>query len=281
MMSGNYISYEDIIGKALQYFPIDYELKEEDALEWIGDFMSHTNVPKVLTEKIEYVKVENGRAKLPSDMNRLTQIAIVDGVDTVKEAECGEGTLIPMRWKTDTFHLRYHCDSRDYTSQSSHTYTLNHGFVFPSFTTGILAIAYRAIPTDDRGYPMVPSDEPWRKGAMYEVMYRIATQMWVKEEMNSEKFMWFERERDWYFAQAVNYSKVSLPLDEMESQKNDHVRTIPKFDMHSNFFANMQIPEMRKFRRKAGSTSEVTTVTQQVPTSSDISLSSGSQTLNN
>jgi hypothetical protein len=62
--------------------------------------------------------------------------------------------------------------------------------------------------------------------------------------MARDKKEFFERERDWYVAQAVNKSKIMSP-DEMESWKNDWLRTIPKVNHHSNFFRNMQAPEQR------------------------------------
>ena len=40
-------------------------------------------------------------------------------------------------------------------------------------------------------------------------------------------------------------------VDEAESSKNQQVITIPKIQDHASFFANMQIPEQRKFRLKA------------------------------
>jgi len=252
MLSGNYVSYETIVAKVNRYFGFYEQYSDEDALEWLSDFMAHTNVPKVLDDKIKYIKVENGRAKLPNDMHLIRSVATVRGVNSVDEAECGEGMLDPMRWATDTFHMRYHCDDRDYTSSAQDTYTLNKGFIFPSFSEGILAISYKAIPVDDCGYPLIPSDEQWQKAAAYEIGYNIARKLLIKEEISAGVYQIIERDRDWYFAQAVNYSKVSMPLDEMESFKNDRLRTIPKTGMHNNFFANMQLPEQRAFRPKVG-----------------------------
>ena len=61
-----------------------------------------------------------------------------------------------------------------------------------------------------------------------------------------------ERDRDWYFAQAVNHAKQWNGVDEAESVKNSVVRTIPDIQAHASFFANMQLPEQRNFRPKSG-----------------------------
>jgi hypothetical protein len=70
--------------------------------------------------------------------------------------------------------------------------------------------------------------------------------------LQADKFQIIERDRDWYFAQAVNHAKQWNGVDEAETVKNSVLRTIPAIQDHASFFANMQLPEQRKFRPKAG-----------------------------
>jgi hypothetical protein len=158
-----------------------------------------------------------------------------------------------MRWKTDYFHKRYHLDGRDYTSQSAETYTVGQGYVFTSFAHGFIAVSYSAIPTDDCGYPTIPAEQQWLEGGSHYIAYKIARKLWIRNELAADKFQIIERDRDWYFAQAVNHAKQWHNVDEAESVKNATVRTIPAMQDHASFFANMQLPEQRKFRPKAGS----------------------------
>jgi len=260
MLSGNYIKYTTIMENVMRNFGF-HEITDEEALEWLSAFMDHTKVPKVMEDKIAYIDIVDSRGQLPADMALIRQTAFVEGVDNVVDAECGQGRLVPMRWSTDTFHFKYHCaDSNDFEQDGRYTYSLNKGFIFPSMVTGIICIAYQAIPTDDEGFPLIPADEQWRKAAEFEVAYRYAYRAMIKDEIAGPKFQLIERDRDWYFAQAVNYSKTSLPLDEMESFKNDTLRTVPNPNMHGNFFRNMQLPEQRKFRAQAGQNSELSSI---------------------
>ena len=48
-------------------------------------------------------------------------------------------------------------------------------------------------------------------------------------------------------------------MDDAESVKNSVVRTIPAMQDHASFFANMQSPELRKFRPKSTITTGNTT----------------------
>jgi len=264
MLSGNFVSATTILDKVMRKFRIT-EIDTETAMEAIADFLDHTKVPIVLEKKIKHLVVTDGRAMLPSDMTMLWQTALVTGVDSIEEAECGKGALCPMRWSTDTFHLRHHCeDSPDFEQDGTITYTLNKGFIYPNFNSGIIALSYFALPTDDEGYPLVPADEQWQKGAVFAVAYEWAFGAWHADEISDKKFQIIERDRDWYFAQAVNYSKVSMFLDRLESMKNDALRTIPRPDQHKEFYKNMQLPESRIFRRQSGFINETSDVTKTV-----------------
>jgi hypothetical protein len=227
MTNGKTVSYKVILGNVLRNHPwCKNYLTDEHVLEWLGSFMQHANAPAVLTNKIEFVEVSGGRGELPSDLHLLHTVGNVSNCLnlTVEELECGKGSITPMRWATDYYHKRYHKDDRDYTRRDAHeTYTLNDNYVFPSFTSGIVAIAYDAIPTDKEGNPMIPADEQWVKAAEFEIAYRIGYMLWTIDKLKDKVFSMLERDRDWYFAQAVNYSKIPS-VDEMHgiTIANDH-----------------------------------------------------------
>ena len=227
-----------------------FEIDDEQGLEWLAEFMAHTNVGVTMDNKVGYVHVCDGRADLPCDLHKIEQVAKVEHA-TFEEAKCGEGSIIPMRWSTDNFHKRYHRDDRDYTTESRETYTVGQGFIFPSFSEGILAIAYTAIPTDEDGYPTIPAEQQWMEAASHELAWKAARRRWMQDALAPQKYAEIAKERDWYFAQAVNHAKQWHNVDDAESQKNAHVRTIPKIDDHASFFANMQLPEQRRYRIKS------------------------------
>lgn len=252
MYSGMTVSYKTIIDKAIRDFGFNYDISEEEGVEWLAEFMAHTNVGVTMDNKIAYLHVCDGRADLPFDLHKIVQTVVIEGIESLEEAECGKGRMAPMRWATDHFHGRYHKDDRDYTSESRETYTVGQGYIFTSFSEGFLAMAYEAIPTDDCGYPTIPAEQQWLEAAAHFVAHRIARRLWIRNEISSDKFQIIERDKEWYFAQAVNHSKQWHNVDEAESVKNSVVRTIPDLQAHASFFANMQLPEQRKFRPKAG-----------------------------
>jgi hypothetical protein len=252
MHAGKTVSYKAILDKVIRDFGFNYDIQEEEGVEWLAEVMAHTNVAVTMVEKIEYIQICDGRGDLPFDLYKIGQTAHIEGVNTIEEAQCGEGQMYPMRWKTDYFHKRYHHDTRDYTTEGRETYTVGQGYIFPSFDKGFVAMSYSAIPTDDCGYPTIPAEQEWLEGAAHYVAHRIGRKLWLRGELSNDKMQYIERDKEWYFAQAVSHAKQWNGVDEAETVKNSVVRTIPDLQAHASFFANMQLPEQRKFRPKAG-----------------------------
>ena len=252
MYAGKTVSYKAILDKCIRDFGFNYDIHEEEGVEWLAEFMAHTNVGVTMEEKIAYIESCDGRADLPFDLYKIGQVAHMEGITTIEEAECGHGRMYPMRWKTDYFHKRYHKDTRDYTTEGRETYTVGQGYIFPSMNDGILAMSYSAIPTDDCGYPTIPAEQQWMEAGAHYIAHKIARKLWLRNELSGDKFQIIERDKEWYFAQAVNHAKQWNGVDEAESVKNSVIRTIPDLQAHASFFANMQLPEQRKFRPKAG-----------------------------
>lgn len=252
MYAGKTVSYKAILDKTIRDFGFNYDIKEEEGIEWLAEFMAHTNVGVTMEERIAYIEICDGRGDLPFDLYKIGQVAHIVGVESLEEAECGHGTLYPMRWKTDYFHKRYHLDNRDYTTESRETYTVGQGYIFTSIAKGYVAMSYSAIPTDDCGYPTIPAEQQWMEAGAHYIAHRIARKLWLRNELSGDKFQIIERDKEWYFAQAVNHAKQWNGVDEAESVKNSVLRTIPDVQAHASFFANMQLPEQRKFRPKAG-----------------------------
>ena len=221
MTNGKLVCYEVIVENVMRNHPWTSDhINNDDVLEWIGSFMQHTNSPIVYADKQVYLKVdEAGRVKLPSDLHLLDTVGEVTNYCELSDSdkECLNGTVSGMRWNSNTFHTKYHSDNRDYVRRDAkETYTVNSNYLFASFCEGGVSIIYKALATDENGHPMVPADEQWIKAAEFEIAYRLGYILWTQDNLKDKVFMMLERERDWYFAQAVNYSKIPS-VDQMET----------------------------------------------------------------
>lgn len=256
MHSGNVVSYKTIVEKVFRDFGFNYEIQDEESLEWLAEFMAHTNSGIVMEDKIACIQVTDGRGDLPFDLYKIKQTATGHPFylynHEIEPYECGRWGISPMRWTTDNFHQKWHLTDTDYTcGGATNTYTVGQGYIFPSFGKGWLVMSYEAIPLDDCGYPTIPVEQQWITAASYYIAHKIAFKLWLKNELVDSKYQIIERDKEWYFAQAVNHSKQWHNVDDAESVKNSVVRTIPAMQDHSSFFANMQAPEQRKFRPKS------------------------------
>lgn len=249
-LNGKYVSIHRIIENVANNFKFKGDFDWQDAAEWIASLLALLEVPASLDQKItdgnlslghpKPIQIVDGRGKLPCDMYKIVQAS----ANLTPNADCNDIQLIPMRWSTDTFHMRFHCDDTDYRCESGLTYTLNKNYIFTSFNTGEVYLSYLGIPIDDEGYPMIPDHESWIKACEFEVLYRLAMRAYLNDELTQDKFALIERDRDWYTAQAVNATKV-MSLDQWESFQNQVLRSIPKINFHSGFFKNMNVQEQR------------------------------------
>lgn len=260
MYAGKVVSYKMIIEKVFRDFGFNYEMQDEESLEWLAEFMAHTNSGIVMEDKLGVIKIIDGRGELPFDLYKIKQTATAKPYilenGQIEPFECGRWSLYPMRWTTDNFHQKWHITDTDFRcGNATQTYTVGQNYIFPSFGEGWLVMSYEAIPLDDCGFPTIPAEQQWVEAASFYIAYKIARKLWIKNEISNDKFQLIERDKEWYFAQAVNHSKQWHNVDDAESIKNAVVRTIPALQDHNTFFANMQAPELRKFRDKSGNSS--------------------------
>lgn len=257
--TGRTVSYKAIMDKQIRDW--GFEIDDEQGIEWLAEFMALTKVGMVMEEVTRYIPICDGRGDLPTDLYKVVQTARLCDVASIEDAECGGGTIVPMRWKTDHFHDRYHKDSRDYTSESAETYTVNNNCIFTSFDVGFVAMAIEAIPTDKDGAPLIPSDQSWLEAAAHDLAWKFSRKLRRTGSIDPNFYAEIQRDRDWYFAQAVNAAKLDRNVDQAQSAQNANLRTIPDVNAHGSFFANMQIPEQRYFRGRTntGNSNEVNT----------------------
>ena len=99
-------------------------------------------MPKAFNEKTSLITIDNYRGVLPCDFDEMIQ---------VRTHDCTNHNHRVFRYSTDNFHM-----SRDKHESYDLTYKLQGNVIFTSLKDWIIEIAYRAIPVDEEGYPMIP-----------------------------------------------------------------------------------------------------------------------------
>ena len=154
-------------------------------------------------------------------------------------------TFLPMRWDTNTFYKSYHGCDIDFRVNSDLTYTVNNNYIFTSFKEGKVAMAYKAVPTDENGLPMVPDNQSVINYVTWYIGNKIAFQLFMTDKYTQNKYEEFKGYLSLYYQKAKNEGKMPKSLDEWEAYKNQRLRSIPKLFEHNKFFGNLQRPEER------------------------------------
>ena len=93
---------------------------------------------------------------------------------------------------------------------------------------------------------LIPSDKSTRplKDIVRESIFNILDH---SNKISTDKFQKLEQDRDWYFSQAVTFSRIP-GIDQREGQKNHRLRSFTDVNYHNDFFRNYQLPEQRYFK---------------------------------
>ena len=132
-------------------------------------------------------------------------------------------SLYPMRYNGASFHYTYYCDSdivnNKVPSSCNMTYTLASNHIFTSFDSGIVEIAYRAIPISEKGEPLIPNNRTVQLALEAYVIERIGYKLLIRGKIDSGVYQKMQQERDWYMGAATSDLSTPSP-DEMESIAN-------------------------------------------------------------
>lgn len=125
---------------------------------------------------------------------------------------------------------------RNTTSQSQYEYVLTPGYIKTNVRTGYLMIAYKAIPTDCDGYPMIPDDASFMEAVYWYINMKVKYMQWAEGRIRDA--IYYHAEQKWNFYVKQAYGKAMMPatLDEMESLKNIWVRLIPLVNGADSFY---------------------------------------------
>jgi len=233
MLKPGYTSIKRLIENVIRDTGFTSEIDWVDVIEWvyiacelIG--VKNAYVLKVTDGNTDYnhpdpIEIENYRGSLPADFHMILQARLYD-------------TKEPLRAATDSFFIS--TNSPDYTSGTNLTYNINNNYIFTSFESGEIEMAYYAFPTDADGLPLVPDDVMFLKALEAFIIERIGRKLWLKEKMSEEKYRALEQ--DWlFYVNSPRTKDALLTLDQMESLKNQTVKVATNFNSHASSFKSL------------------------------------------
>lgn len=244
MLSGKYIKLETIVEMVYRDTGFIVDIDWVDIAEWVGSCLDLINAPMQYVQRITdgndvpYIELVDQRGQLPCDLVSIVETRTCEG--------------IPMRYSTDSFHMRLHsAQCPDLVCNSDITYKLREDYIWTNgaYKNGKIEMAYLAFPTDERGFPMVPDDETFKQAVVAFVSERIGRRLWMRNQIGGDKYQVLDRERNWYMGKAQ--TKHLIPnRDKTKSIENQFKRIISTKGERDNGFGGISVEQIMRNQSK-------------------------------
>lgn len=242
MTNSQYKSLGTVIWSVLKN-PLASELTYEEAAEYALECIKLLGAPVIYLNKLEKLNLTSYKAELPCDLLYIEGVEYFDG---------GTNEPIAMREATNIYHL----DTDEFSNENSQrnhnrnefTYKIQNGIIFTSMSDGCIQIGYKAIATDEEGYPLVPDNQKVQLALEYYILSRYLEPLWMMGKITDKAFEYIQQKRYFYVPSA--YTSLTMPgIDKMESMMNAINRLIINTTAHQNKFKKLGEKErIRRYR---------------------------------
>ena len=211
----NYISIREVLSRVLRH-PLLQDVTLEQAVQYTLDFISIFGMPRLYEDKEVELHIEDYRTMLPTDLISIIQ---------VKEKESGR-------------YLRSMTDSFISNDSSEPTFKTQGQVLFTTFKTGDVCIAYKAIPVDECGYPLLIDNPVFLKTLESYIKREVFTILFDMGKINGNVLQNTQQQYAWLAGQLQ--SEFTIPsVSEMESIKNSWGTLIHRTHEFDNGFSSL------------------------------------------
>lgn len=217
----------------------DHPLLEDISLERVVNYTYHflriVGASRLFVDKVEEIKVENYRAKLPCDFIDVIQVRDINGN--------------PFLYTTDNFHestnkapqKQYTCYIDNFNYKHL-TYKIQGNVIFTSVKDCIIEIAYRALILDEDGFPMLPDNSSFITALEAYIKKRQFTVLFDTGKIPDRVLQNAQQEYAWAVGQAETDLR-RMSVDQMQSFTNLWNTLLPRVNEHNNGFKIMNVQE--------------------------------------
>ena len=194
-----YISIKEVLDNLLDN-PLLQDLTLERVVNYTIDFIRKVGMPKVYIEKTANLEVKEYRALLPCDLIRIIQIKDCKSDLCFRQMT---SSYIP----TD--------NDRDYEL----TFKTQGRILYTSIKECTIRLAYKAIPVDDDGFPLLIDNPLYLKTLELYIKKEVFGDLFTQGKVNQNVLNYVEQQYAWNVGQLQ--SEFTIPsVQEMESIKN-------------------------------------------------------------
>ena len=198
----DYINIREILSRVLRH-PLLQDFTFEQAVQYVIDFIGIFGFPELYKDKQTEVDICDYRGQLPCDLI---------SIDMVKDCL----TNVPLRSMTATFN-----PGGKYYNYLRHEpqFKTQGRVIITSFPEGRVIIAYKAIPVDDEGYPLLINNTKYIKTLELYIKNQMFTLLFELGKITPQVLQHAEQEYCWAAGQLAEEFKTPS-MSEMESITN-------------------------------------------------------------
>ena len=222
-----YIGIKELLSRVLRHKLLQ-EFTLEQAIQYTIDFIGIFGFPELYEDKQAEVDICDFRGKLPCDLI---------SIDMVKDCR----TNVPLRSMTAAFNPggKYY----NHLRQEPQFKTQNRTII-TSFPEGKVIIAYKAIPVDDEGLPLLVNNTKYKKALELYVKCQLFTMLFDEGKITQQVLNHTEQEYGWAAGQLEEEFKTPS-VAEMQTITNMLHQIFPR---HNEFYNNFETLGNKEFR---------------------------------
>lgn len=193
--------------------PLLEDIPFETVIDYAAEFMKIVGIYPSMSEKTAPIQIHDYRGQLPCDYFSMIQVRTFDP-NHIKHPET-------FRYSTDSFHM-----SPIHAFKGDLTYKIKGECIFTSIKNGLIEIAYRALPVDEEGYPLIPDDGHYSKALELYIKLQWFNIQLEMGKIQPQIIQHVEQQYAW----AVGQAEASLTrpsIDQMESISNMWNKLLP------------------------------------------------------
>jgi len=277
-MLGQYISVKQIIEELYADNGYTYNPVYEDLIRWSVDALNLIGHPLQYRRRVTGpgdnpdLEIKDFKAKLPCNLHRIEQISVNgfaarysgDSFHHLLSGECctGENTTsgisnvgpvsgaISTGFYIDGFGNEFDAGRFSSLPCVDITYDINADCLTLSQKEGSVCIAYLEFPVDEEGLPLIPDMVSYKEAVKKYLSMKLDYIEWRKQPASQGKRLLYDdskQEWAWYVGKAANKAKLHS-VDQLESIKNQMLRTYQSYNHHKAGFKNLGQQQRRRIK---------------------------------
>lgn len=251
-------------------------IRVTDIREWIFEAVEKIGAPVQYIQResgmdgVPVYKIEDNQIPIPDDLEKLDAVAWSNGKEgpwlpvrtdnksfkTIRNQysirnKGKETPLPPIPEKPETRaqilgtnRTQVLIDRLNEGLKEDPTYFIKPGWIVLNRDKGYVKLSYKAIATDERGYPLIPDTSSYQEAIYWYVMMKLNFPKFLTGSLGGKarfsQNTYFYIQQQWHFYRNQAYAEAMMPNEgQMRSIKNEWNKLMPEWDSDDTMFESV------------------------------------------